>query len=268
MTFDATTISPQASAEYIRTGKYYSSSDTLAQANHTLNALAAHGAALVPHGFGSEDKVLLTDVRDALEGAGVLRFGAVGLKRRARLTFAQAFRDGLAQREKGRSVLSASEAALRRVGGPEQALTLAASALQQTSRAPKRQSEADQLDPQLQLLLGALTQPDIAQAAAQRGGPVAVAALGAASAALVSGIRQRPAKAGTPEATQRLDLLDGIVVQLTRQARRAAHGAARELGQPAIYKAFELLFLDRKASKSSGAGDDADPSEPVEASGE
>lgn len=48
---------------------------------------------------------------------------------------------------------------------------------------------------------------------------------------------------GTPEQTAKLNLLDGLLVTLLRQVRRAARAAARKHARPEIAKAFELNKL-------------------------
>ncbi|MDI1480270.1 hypothetical protein [Polyangium sp. y55x31] len=49
--------------------------------------------------------------------------------------------------------------------------------------------------------------------------------------------------------TETLDLIDGIIVSLTRTAREAADAAARELGEPALATAFELSTLHKRYAK-------------------
>jgi len=58
---------------------------------------------------------------------------------------------------------------------------------------------------------------------------------------------------GTPEETAQLDLIDGIIVGLTRSAREAAVSAAKALGEPAIKAAFRLnqLYGGSRAKKKS-----------------
>ena len=259
--FDPTTLSAQAKAHYIQLGKYYASEDTLAQANETLQALADHGPELAQHGFSAAHTQRLTDGRDALEAAGVTRAGQKGTNKRARQAHADALRDSMAQRERGRSVVEASVITMREAGAPEEAQRLAASTLAQTSRAPTGKGKAVQLDTQLQLLLTALGNPTIAAAVADSGGPEAVSALTAASASLTTANRQRPKRRGTPEATEHLDLLDGLVVTLCRQARRAGRGAALRLGTPALAKAFALTSLRRESAKGGEVVDEDEVNE-------
>jgi len=55
---------------------------------------------------------------------------------------------------------------------------------------------------------------------------------------------------GTPTETARLDLVDGLIVELCRAARRAARAAARALGRPEIAKAFELTHLYKQTRRA------------------
>ncbi len=45
---------------------------------------------------------------------------------------------------------------------------------------------------------------------------------------------------GTPEATQRIDHIDGIIIAICRRGRDAAEAASKDRGDPAILKAFKL----------------------------
>jgi hypothetical protein len=48
---------------------------------------------------------------------------------------------------------------------------------------------------------------------------------------------------GTPQETEQLDLLDGIILSLVRSAREAADAASKALGEPALVAEFELTEL-------------------------
>lgn len=248
MPFDPSTLSAEAIKRYILLGRSFSSGDTLAQANQTLDALSKHAAALVPHGFGPADVVGLTDARDALEAGGVARTGEAGAVTCDRKAYAGAIRDGLTLRERGRSVVESAAAVLRDGGAPDEVRNLVATTLEQTARAPTGKRRGVLLDAQLQLLADTLEHAGVAPAAADRGGPEAVTELRAGSAKLVGATRKRPATRGTPEATERLDLLDGVVVTLARRARKAARSAARRLGTPALANAFALTSLKQRGS--------------------
>ena len=48
---------------------------------------------------------------------------------------------------------------------------------------------------------------------------------------------------GTPAQTVRLNLIDGIIIELVRSARRAARNAASDLGRPELETIFGLSEL-------------------------
>jgi hypothetical protein len=256
--FDWSTLSPQACEGYIRIGRRYSSASTLAQANQTLSAASKHAAELALHGFGPADLQRLTDARDALEAAGAGRGGDARARMDARRAHREALRRARTQRASARSVLTATARDLRETGGPEaeEAARAITTALQQTSRAPMEAAEA--LVQQLTALEAVLTLPPVVAASADRGGPASLSALQEAREALRSADRERPGTRGTPEATERLDLLDGVVVELTRQARRAARGAAVQLGTPALLSEFALMHLQQGRSRPA-----PEPAEPA-----
>jgi hypothetical protein len=75
--------------------------------------------------------------------------------------------------------------------------------------------------------------------AATRGEPGLVPKLGM----VADRLRALAAERRGSEQGERIDLLDGIVVELVRDARRAARSAARAQGQPEVAAAFELVKL-------------------------
>ena len=264
MPIDASQLSPQACERYIRLGKAFSSTDTLAQANRTLNALQKHGAEVAKDGFGGADAALLLDARDTLVAQGVGREEARGARKLRRSAHAEAVRRGKIARLSARSVLRSTARQLRETGGDAAdaaALTIDA-ALAETSALPKGgQAIADQLD----YLRHTLEDATVAAAAAGRGGADALAALTQASAALRATEQARVDRRGTPAATERLDLIDGIIVELARSARRAATAAARRLGTPELEHDFALTHLknERSAKKAPEAPPPPDAEAPA-----
>lgn len=83
-------------------------------------------------------------------------------------------------------------------------------------------------------------------------GPERIAAISAAR-------EQKAGPRGAPSETEYLDLLDGTVAVLCRNARKAARAAARESGQPSIEQELQLreLYGSRKRRMSA-----ADPEHP------
>jgi citrate lyase beta subunit len=113
-------------------------------------------------------------------------------------------------------------------------------ALEQTRLQEK---EPRALADQLEHLSGALGAPGIAELVRERGGEDLSGALRAKVEALRAISEERAVPRGTPEETEALDVLDGLVVSLLRRARRAAVAAARATGNRAILTPFTLNLL-------------------------
>jgi hypothetical protein len=129
-------------------------------------------------------------------------------------------------------------------------------ALQQTAATP---DTAEGLAAQLDLLTQTLMSAAISEMANERGAILAIAALAPAGAGLRAADQGRVAGRGTPAETQRLDQIDGIIVRLSRRARRAAVVASRDLGNPALAHAFRLDRLYRtRGGAAPGTGDDGE----------
>jgi hypothetical protein len=226
---------PAAAERYLRIGRQWGSNDTWAQANQTLNGLATYGTELAKHGFSAADGQRLADARDALQAAGVGRDVAAGSKKLTSTTYVGVLRDGKQVRETARSILENVKTALGD-GGDEASVKTIEVVLNQTRSAG---ADAGELAKHLDLLSGVLEE----EAAADRGGPAGVTALTACAAALRTAAQQRAAGPGTPAETETLDLLDGIIVTLARNARKAARPAAKRLVMPSLLTDFELTKL-------------------------
>ncbi|AKT40462.1 hypothetical protein [Chondromyces crocatus] len=249
MTFDPATLSPHARAKYIRVGTHYSSHDTVAQAGATLLALAKHAPQLIDYGFSQTDALLLEQARDALIAGEVTRTARTNQLRRDRRAYADAIHQAKHHRAAARTILLAVTTALRADGAPEDLERLATTTLQQTSRLPRTRGLALQLHAHLALLLATFQTPDITTAALYRGGPAIVTALAVTLTTLTTSLEHRSENLSSLEETEHLNLLDGIIVTLARQARRAARHAGRALGTPVIADAFTLRLLDNPPRK-------------------
>lgn len=248
MPFDITTIAPEARNEYIRIGRSYSSAVTLAQINKHLSALQKYGAELVQHGFSVADGQQATDARDALEAESSGRAGIQGVDQATTQAHHDALAAGRQERENGRGVLGATARTLRQAGGDANVATATTidGALRKTRISPR--FDGEKLVDQLEVLRSTLALPAVAAAAADRGGPEAVAAL-TQTAARLRASNKAIAGRGTLSATERMDLLEGLLVTLARSARKAAVAAAKRLGQPAV--AGEFALSDLKKGRSS-----------------
>ena len=239
MPFDPEKIPASTRVELIDVGRRFGSEDTLAQAEQTLNALTTYGAKIVLWGFNADDAERLKDVREALIAAGVGReVVRVGKKTTSKAN-ADALTLGKGKRERARSVLTGARRALAEQGDAEAIRAIDAALNHATTAGESTSKLAEQLD----TLHATLTAAAVAKASKDRGGPEIAAALVAAAAALRAVSQEAAVVPGTPEATERLNLLDGIVVGLARTARKAARAAAKELGDPAMAVAFELTKL-------------------------
>jgi hypothetical protein len=235
--------------EHVNQGRAFGSPDTLAQAEATLEGCALHGALLAEHGFGPEDVEDLTEARDLLIAAGVERETKRTGNKTTTKAFLAAMKKGKWERRRGRTVLSRSATKLRQ-NGTQAGLDAAKSVAALLERTARSGASAEKLATQLDQLGAELAKAPVAAVAATRGGPRAIEELAKAATEL-----RRPglktATKGTVAETEYLDLLDGIIVSLVRDAREAARSAAGEHGRPALAKAFELTKLYRNAAAAA-----------------
>lgn len=252
MAFDESTISADARRRYLRIGRRFGSTAALALARQHLEALEKHAAALVEHGFGAEDAQQYAEAREALQAASTGRTAALGRRR----SLVDGHKDALVAagraRRSGRAILEQAARALREGGGEaaEDAARVIEGALAQTRRGPERDGE--KLAEQLDVLRAKLGAPAVAAVTAGRGGPEAVARMQKAAAALRALTQQKTGREPA-EATELLNLLEGLVVTLARSAWKAAREAAKELGRPALAEAFDLGVLYRHGRAPAGS---------------
>jgi len=254
----------------IKLGEQFGSKDTLDQANQTLAALARHAAALAGQGFIDAGTEGLTDARDLLVDAGVGREAAKGQKKITSQGYVDALSAGQAVRMKARSILGNVQDDLEESVAPEapDAARAVAIALKQTIVA---RDDAEGLAKQLDRLAETLALAAVSPVAQARGGAAALDALDNAAKSLRKADQDDAGVRGTPAETQRLDQIDGIIVHLTRRARKAALAAAKELGTPALAAEFKLdkLYRSRNAGspqdteEHDGEADDDDGADPA-----
>jgi len=255
MALDLDKIAPKARAELIKLGKRYSSDDTLAQAEQTVSGLDKHSDKLAPMGFNDHDTQRLKDARQALIDAGVGREAARTGKKVTNKAYDGAMKTGKAKRTRARSVLSSCKRVLHEHDETD-AMNAIDAVLDQTGTAP---DDASKLATQLDAYVSALSRADVAKVAKTRGGPALLPELGACAAQLRAVSQDAATVQGTPAETSKLDLIDGIIIGLARDARKAAQAASKELGDPAILAAFELTKL---YAPSKGKKDEPPAKEP------
>lgn len=248
MTFDPKTISPEAKSAFITLGKTFSSKDTLLQAQLTQNAYAIHGPALANHGYGPADAAELKDYMLALVSATVGRQDARAEKKSNGAAFEDAFQSARNLRARTMAVARNTKTALLKTGGPaEKAASVSIqSVLDVCAQSP---TDGASLATQLEQWIPLLKDTTIANAALERGGPQTLAELESAVPALRLACTANSLSKGTPANTELMDLLDGLIVENCRAARRAARSASRELGEKAIAKTFELSALKKVPKK-------------------
>ncbi len=246
MATDLNAIPKEAREELLAVGRQYGSRDTLAQAELTLTAITKYAsvAALLSHGFTTADGEQLGEMRGLLQQAGVDREQARASKKETNQQYVSALATGKTRRQQARSVLGGVSAALRMAGNGDAVAKVNAALAQTVASGESAEALANQLDQ----LRGVLEDAAIAPAAADRGGPAVVADLGASATALRAASQSRTRVPGTPAETERLDLIDGLIVQLCRRARAAARSAARATGNPALAADFQLSKLYRSRS--------------------
>jgi hypothetical protein len=231
---------PQAARErYVEMGKRFGSELTLRQADHTLDGLDRHAGTLAGFGFSYGDGARLKEARDLLLQAGIGREPQAGERKRTSTEMMQAMQRAKAARKRGQAILLAVLDHIEELGLSAKRPALLGVAAQIRSSG----EDAELLGQQLDLLRATFSGPDIAKAASDRGGPESVRELEEAAKVLREAAEvSRSSPSILPE-SERLDLLDGIIIELVRGARRSARAAASALGQPALARDFDLVHL-------------------------
>ena len=226
--------------EIIRIGRRFGSSFTADQARRTLNAQAEHGPRIAGRGYTPAHNAKLGWCADALAVADVGRLSGRGERKTNDGLLLDAMRRGKVARFDLVALLGGAADDLAEQGGADEDVHAARVVLAQTSSTG---ADALALAAQLDRLAATADRPAVAAwtTAAEAAGA------GPAARAIATELRTLEARTvvplGTPEETQRLDLIDGTIVRLVRLARRAARAAAKAHGDPALANAFELTAL-------------------------
>lgn len=256
MPLQTETMSARARAKRIKVGRNYGSTRTLAQADDSLKAFddltPELQAQVAEHGYAAADRTELGDGRDALLESGIQREEAQADSEALTKAYGEALKRGKGARRRAEAVLRRARDVLDEQADGEPGAQAIEVALRTGSSSG---ADADLLREQLQGLRTPLARPDVAAVTAERGGPAVLAALDASVAELRTIEQARPTKRGTPAETERLDLIDGIIVENVRALRRATRSLARALGQPALAKPFELRALYGRRTKKAADPD-------------
>ncbi len=243
-------IPVSARLQLIDLGRQFGYADVVAQAEQTLRAAGRFASEIAEHGFIHDD---VQQLRDALTllGEKTTRVSSDRLKaKRTSQTYVGAMRVGKTARQRAQAILHIIVQRLAMSGDPieVEAARAVSAMLQQTESS---RGEPARLASQLDQLRAALSMPRVDRAAMSRGGPASQQELAAAAEALRRAARIDPTSQAAeppppsvrdPELAE-LDLLCGLIVELVRDARRAARSAARARRNPAIASAFELTML-------------------------
>jgi hypothetical protein len=257
MPVDVSALPPESREVYLDRGRRVTTPNTLAQANKTIRAFIRYGAEVTADGYGPEDDAHLSDTRDTL----IARFTDGALARDASklvtVDYVSARRDAKDDRESGRTLLTSCLARLRD-GGNLQDAKRVQNLLEQTSAAADDTTLIDHLS----RLHGMITDPALTPLITTRGGPGLIGRIQNSREALLTAMHQRVGHPDVSALSDERDILDGIIVTLTRTAARAARVAARRLGQPAIASEFKLVYLRAGRNGVIEDGDQPTPFEP------
>lgn len=247
MPFDRNTIAPTAQRYYIDIGGGFGSDDTVRQADATLLAIAKYQDVLARHGFGAARALTLDELRQEVRSALAERAAVRAGKKSTNAALLRAIEDGKTARFTIRASLDDARFALFNRGELAAVNDIDAVLATTSSAGPDSAALAEQL--------GALSKVAAKAAITAALGDQAASLQTLASErieALHTAKAAKPPPYGTPAETEYLDLLDGMIVELVRMARRAARAASRALGQPVIAKEFELVELYRAKRGASG----------------
>lgn len=230
------TLSSAERAAFIKIGRHYSSQLTLAQGNKTLNACRTYGGLIAPRGFGQAKIDRLQWAVDALGVAGVTREEA---KAGAKSTNVDLRNEVLRGKSLRFDLLAQAEGAIDDVRNTPGGAELVSDIQAALNAARSSGYDAVELADQLDLLSNLTSRPELV-AVLDASSPQTAADAKASALKLRALEAATTNPAGTPADTERLDLLDGLILRLVRQARKSGRAASRSQGTPAIAQAFAL----------------------------
>lgn len=246
MALDVQKFSEVTKAEYRLVGKRYSSEETCKQAELTLAAYERYGAIICGYSFVKDDADLLKEARSQLLAAIDKREATRGQKKQTMHAEVAAIHDGKKLRGKARTLLQTVAERLRLSGETSAAaVRKIGAALEQTASSS---DSAHQLAAQLVILKELWSDATITAAVKTRGGDGLDKQLSDMAANIRKATSEDRPRTLTQGDTEIMDILDGLIIQLCRSARRAARAAARDRGEEAIAQAFALKHLDHTTS--------------------
>ena len=227
-------LSPSGREFLARIGRRFGTRAVLAQAGHTLDALARHGDALREYGFGADEAKLLAAARDAAKARK---------RTQAKLTdavYVHGLEEAKAARDQARLVLSSAYRRLRMFGSDEGQAVMAA--ILEVLTAISRPGGDDQVYARdLARLRELMNKPGIAAVVADSGGPEALALVRGALGTMHRLEAGLDVEVSPDDAES--DAIDGMIVELARLAQFAARAVAKESGNRALAKDFRLRLM-------------------------
>lgn len=243
MPIDVSTLPAESREGYLELGRRVTTANSLAQANKTILAFGRFGVEVTAHGYGTDDDARLSDARDTLLERHSDRSDAKGASKVSMGTYLTALSGAKQERLSVRTLLTSCISPLRDGGNLADANRVR-SLLDQTSAAIDDTTLLDHM----KRLHAMLNEPMLESYIATRGGPGMIVRVISARESLIAAMRERAANPEVSALSDERDILDGIIVTLTRNAARAARVAARRLGQPAIAQEFKLIHFRSRAS--------------------
>lgn len=239
---DIDALSPESKLRYTSVGRAFGSERTLAQANSTLLGWRVHGPIIRLYGFGDEDAQDLEQAVALLQDAGVGRLGSIIEKKTSAVELLGLVKQGKRLRSRARDLSNATAARLER-DPDDAARTLIARIKATVDQSDSSGAEPQKLIDQLKLLRALFDDAGFMATASARGGDHLRDQLDALIPKLQTAADTIDQHISAPVDRARIDLIDGIIVELVRAARRAARGAASDLGRPELEQVFGLSEL-------------------------
>lgn len=246
--FDFDSMPPKKREELIALGKRFSEFDVRAQVSKAREARPGLASLLEPHGVTALHwSWLETSAEEQAKMIETRSLAQVDRKTTS-AKFHDALSDGKRVRVQYLPLLQGAHDTLSLSG--DEAARRVRVVLDSISNAGWR---LDQLQTQLKLMDDVLGTPAVADVVDARHATEARKDIAQALTLASTAQAEHTVPLGTPEQTARLNLLDGFLVTLLRQMRRAARAAARKHGRPEIAKAFELDKLYSSARRPAQA---------------
>lgn len=240
-------IPAAARAYYMELGRQFGCGDVLAQAGQTLHALEVAAEPIAGHGFIAADGERLRAACEQLRQLMAQQASPACLKPTS-LEYLEAVRAGKTARQRARAILYIVVQRLA-FSDDELEAEAARAALQALQQTESSRGDCRRLAWQLEQLRAALSMPRIEAATRERGGPQTMFELARAADRLRALAQQTTDRASPHD--EHVDLVIGTIVELVRDARRAARSASRTLELPDLASPFELTALYGSLARSS-----------------